>query len=55
MNYECCSIQKLRFEIESWLENPILENSEVLKIEITRCPVIEGTYDLKIKKEEDLK
>ncbi len=49
MNYECCSIQKLRFEMESWIS--YLEKNEILKIEIKKCPVLKGTYDLVIKKE----
>ena len=48
MKYECCSIQKLRFEIESWFQ--YLKKSEKLEIEITCCPVLKRTYDLNIRK-----
>ncbi len=53
MKYECCSKQKLRYEIESWFEN--LKRNEILKVEISKCPVLRGTYDLwiiKLKKEK---
>ncbi len=50
MKYECCSIQKLRFEIESWFQD--LKKNERLEIKITRCPVLKRTYDLKILKHE---
>lgn len=48
MIYECCSKDKIRFEIESWYEN--LTDNERLVIEITKCEVLEGAFDLKINK-----
>jgi len=50
MKYQCCSRDKIRWEIESWYED--LEELETLKIEITKCDVLEGTYDLRIIKEK---
>jgi hypothetical protein len=50
MEYNCCSVNKLRFEIESWFDD--LKKNEKLKIEITKCPVLKETYDLKILKEK---
>lgn len=50
MKYECCSRDKIRFEIESWYKD--LKNSEKLKIEITKCPILKGTFDLSIIKGE---
>lgn len=49
MEYQCCSRDKIRFEIESWYKD--LKKSEQLKIKITKCDVLEGTYDLEISKE----
>ena len=51
MKYQCCSRDKIRFEIESWYE--YLKKSETLKIEITKCPVLKGTFDLRIIKEDN--
>jgi len=50
MKYQCCSINKIRFEIESWFND--LKKSEKLKIEIIKCPILKGTYDLNIIKEK---
>jgi hypothetical protein len=50
MKYECCSVDEIRFEIESYYSN--LKKSEQLKIKITKCPILKGTYDLEIIKEK---
>jgi hypothetical protein len=50
MKYQCCSRDKVRFEIE-WYYN-YLKDNEVLKIEITKCPVLKGTFDLKVIKQK---
>ena len=49
MIYECCSKEKIRFEIESWYS--ILKTNEKLIIEILKCPDLKDTYDLRINKE----
>ena len=50
MIHQCCSKDLMRWEIES--EYPYLKENEVLKIEITKCPVLKGTYDLKMIKQK---
>jgi len=50
MNYLGCSINKIRLEIESYFED--LKKSEVLKIEIKKCPYLKEAYDLEIIKEK---
>jgi hypothetical protein len=49
MKYECCSKENVEYEIKTWLS---LKNNEVLKIELTNCPVLKGTFDLHIVKEK---
>ena len=50
MKYQCCSKEKLKFEIISWVDN--LGKKKVLEIKITDCPVLKGTFDLEIRKQE---
>mgnify|MGYP001592760213 CR=1 FL=1 len=50
MNHQCCSKELIRWEIESEFE--YLKKNEVLKIEITKCPVLKETFDLKMIKEK---
>jgi len=48
MKHECCSKEVIRFEIESYYS--ILKKNEELRIKITKCPILKGTYDLEIIK-----
>jgi hypothetical protein len=49
MLMECCSIEKIKYEIISYLP---LKKKEMLEVKITNCPLLKGTYDLKIMKKE---
>ena len=46
MIHQCCSRDKVRFEIESYY-NQLGEEDE-LEIKIKKCDVLKGTFDLKI-------
>lgn len=46
MIFECCTRQKMRYEIERYLED--LDNSKEINVKIRRCKVLEGTFDLEI-------
>ena len=50
MKIEIMSKENLRYEIFSWLED--LKKNEKLSIEIAKCNVIKGSYDLQIRKEK---
>ena len=46
MIYECCSRDKIRFELESWYEN--MSKEEVIIAKITKYTFLKDTYNLEV-------
>lgn len=50
MKMQCCSIELMKFEIFNRLKD--LKKSEQIRVKITKCPILKGTYDLEYIREK---